>query len=210
LRPSIAGIVGAVICIIGLALPWWTLSRTLDKVPASIDFFLYRTTITGTGLTQSGQAMYWVGLIAITFLITGIIVALVGSITFDRRPMLLAIGGLLVLTSAIFFPLALPMTGHNDISDQIDSASIFKITWTSPFGNWTSSDHPFLRSGSIESNGHSYNYYFGPTIGLFLAAAGSGLLFLVALKGSSIDEKIKRIEEKERASMNQAAEQQSN
>ena len=204
LRPSITGILGAVICLIGIFIPWWTSSATLNGVQSTINMFPYAIEVHGTGLSFPSASVWWVGWVTLALLLTGSTFAIIGSFTFSRRQLLLSVGALLTLSAAIFFPFALPMYLKNEIPNQIAAYTglpLMQFHIESPLGNFSSPGT--WSSGSMQANGLNVDWAIQPSFGLVIALIGTCLLVGAALRGITVNDVIKRWEKSEEAQTNQ-------
>jgi hypothetical protein len=110
LRPNYLGIIGGILSFTSLALAWWTMSVSGSVMGTSFSaqasVYLYQVTATAIGSqTTSGTVSMnlWFGWIALAFVVIGAWLALAGSFAAWRRTVLLALGGILVVSSAIVF-----------------------------------------------------------------------------------------------------------
>ena len=113
MKINIIGIIGAVIALIGLALPWWTMTFSATagmNFSYSASIYLYQTTASGIGTTITGQMDLWYGWVAFALLVLGAFFGIAGSLI--RARLILVIGGILALLSIIVFAAGL----QNDLS----------------------------------------------------------------------------------------------
>lgn len=113
MKPNYIGIIGAIIAIISLILPWWTMSvsYSIFSVSYSVDvsIYLYQTT---TGTLTFALANYWYLWTALVLVIVGALLALAGSVMAKGRMMLIG-GGLLAIIALIVFAAGLMMDLSN-------------------------------------------------------------------------------------------------
>lgn len=169
MKINIIGIIGAIIALIGLAFPWWTITFSMSPGIAvmqgmtfsySTSIYPYQTTTTAYGATTIGQMNLWYGWTAFTLLLLGAILAIAFSLIPKAR-LTLAPGGILAALSVIVFAAGV----QNDISttSDISGAGLFS-------------------SGSISYLGISYNYTTYLSIGFWLALIGAIVMLVASLR----------------------------
>ena len=136
------GIIGAIIALIGLALPWWTYVQTPSY---SYSIYLYQTTAHIGGASVGGASVIgpmnlWYGWVAFVLLVLGALFGIAGSLIQARA--ILVIGGVLPLISAIVFAAGL----QNQLSSTsggsgvglFSTGSFFVYSYTTylSFGFW--------------------------------------------------------------------------
>jgi phosphoglycerol transferase MdoB-like AlkP superfamily enzyme len=169
LRINIISIIGAVIALIGLALPWWTITYTVSPGISigpgmissySASIYTYQTTSSGYGYTVTGQMDLWYGWAAFTLLVLGALLAIAFSL-IPRARALLALGGALSLLSVIVFAAGL----QNDLSTTSGLSGI-----------------GLLSSGTTSVLGVSYNYTTYLSIGFWLTLVGAIVMLVASLR----------------------------
>jgi hypothetical protein len=131
------GIIGAIIALIGLALPWWTYVQTPSY---SYSIYLYQTTAHIGGASVIGPMNLWYGWVAFVLLVLGALFGIAGSLIQARA--ILVIGGILPLLSVIIFAAGL----QNQLSSTsggsgiglFSTGSFFVYSYTTylSFGFW--------------------------------------------------------------------------
>jgi hypothetical protein len=110
LKINIISIIGAIIALIGIVLPWWTMNVTVVatgvNLPYSRSIYLYQTTTTVSGTTVTGQTSLWYGWAAFVFLVLGALVGIAFSF-IQRARIMVAMGGILTLLSVTVFAVGL-------------------------------------------------------------------------------------------------------
>ena len=161
-------IIGAIIALIGLAFPWWTItfsmSPGIEVTPGmtfsySTSIYPYQTTTTAYGATTIGQMNLWYGWTAFTLLLLGALLAIAFSLIPEAR-LTLALSGILAALSVIVFAAGV----QNDVS--------------------TTSDIPgvgLFSNGSISYLGVSYNYTTYLSVGFWLAVIGATVMLVASL-----------------------------
>jgi hypothetical protein len=169
LRINIISIIGAVIALIGLVLPWWTITYSLSSgisvepgmiYSYSASIYTYQTTATGYGTTVTGQMNLWYGWAAFTLLTLGALLGIAFSLIPKARA-LLALGGALALLSVIVFAAGL----QNDLSTTSGLSGI-----------------GLLSSGTTSVLGVSYSYTTYLSIGFWLALVGAIVMLIASLR----------------------------
>lgn len=105
MRANVIGIVGGIIAFISLALPWWTTTRsTTFGMLSSLSFSIYPYQVTASAGGQSLAVTVdiWYGGTALTLLVLGGFLGIIGSLVRTTRMVLVA-GGLLALLSILIF-----------------------------------------------------------------------------------------------------------
>jgi hypothetical protein len=163
LKINIIAIIGAVIALIGLVLPWWTMSLSGSSLipPITLQYsasiYLYQTTASGVGTSVTGPMNFWYGWVAFILLVLGALFGLAGGMLPARA--ILVIGGILALLSVIIFAAGL----QNDLTRTSSLSGI-----------------GLFSSGSFL--GYSYTSYL--SFGFWLALIGAILMLTALLKKS--------------------------
>jgi hypothetical protein len=114
LKINVIGIIGAIIALIGLVLPWWTITLSISSPQTDFSYsatiYLYQTTATGIGTSVTGPMNLWYGWVAFILLVLGALFGIAGSLIQER--FMLLVGAILALLSIIVFAAGL----QNDIS----------------------------------------------------------------------------------------------
>lgn len=163
MKLNIIGIIGAIIALIGLVLPWWTVTLSISvgiSLSYSASIYLYQTTASGVGTFITREMNLWYGWVAFAFLVLGAFFGIAGSIIPKAR-VILATGGILGLLSAIVFAVGL----QNDLS-------------STP----TLSGVGLFSSGSFSGFGSTYSYMSYLSFGFWLALVGSIIMIAASLK----------------------------
>jgi hypothetical protein len=136
--------IGAIIALIGLALPWWTVTFSVYagmNLSYSTSIYLYQTTASGMGTFVTGQMNLWYGWVAFVLLVLGALFGIAFSV-IPKAGLILVVGGILSLLSAIVFAAGLQndLSGTSGVSGigLFSSGSFFAqsyITYLS-FGFW--------------------------------------------------------------------------
>ncbi|NWG10355.1 hypothetical protein HXY33_01180 [Candidatus Bathyarchaeota archaeon] len=102
------GIIGSILALFSIALPWWTLSiNLLEIITSSTNLYLYQ--ISGTfGTVALNTSDSWFCWVALAFVIIGGILGIIGSVTGYGDKMLIG-GGVFTLLSIIIFAAGLQM-----------------------------------------------------------------------------------------------------
>ena len=132
LKTNVIGIVGAVIALIGLVLPWWTMTLSMTvgmNLSYSASIYLYQTTASGIGTSVTGQMNLWYGWVAFALLVLGALFGIAGSLIKAR--VMLVLGGVLALLSIIVFAAGL----QNDLSSSSSLSSVGLFSSGSFFGS---------------------------------------------------------------------------
>lgn len=163
MKLNIIGIIGAIIALIGLVLPWWTMTFSVSagiNVSYSASIYLYQTTASGVGVSVTGEMNLWYGWVAFALLVLGALFGIAGGIIPKAR-MILAIGGVLALLSVIIFAVGL----QNDLSSTpaLSGVGLFS-------------------SGSFSGFGTSYSYMTYLSFGFWLALVGSIIMVAASFK----------------------------
>lgn len=127
------GIVAGILAFVSIALPWWTMSVTVDSTSESWSVYLYQQTVsTGTAPNLN----MWYAWAALGIIVISGILLIVGSVTSMGKKLLVG-GGVLALISIIIFAVGLQM----DLSD-LFSGTVGLFSAPSPasayltFGFW--------------------------------------------------------------------------
>lgn len=167
------GVVTAIIALISLILPWWTMtiSATIGGVTASGDWsiYLYQTRVSGTEVSKAVFLNMWFGTAALILLVIGSIAGIVGSLIIGKKgKILLAVTGILSLLSIIIFAVGL----QNELS-------------TNPL---LPSDQlvGLFSSGSFTFMEKSLQYFTYLSLGFWLALVAVIMSFISSIKHSTI------------------------
>jgi len=107
LKLNYIGIIGAILAFISIALPWWTLTTTIE-ITTSADLYLYQPSGTfGTATLATEEA--WFCWAALALIIVAGVLGIVGSATGYGKKMLIG-GGAFALLSIIIFAVGLQMS----------------------------------------------------------------------------------------------------
>jgi hypothetical protein len=158
LKINVIGIIGAIIALIGLALPWWTMTFSMTagmNLSYSASIYLYQTTASGIGTSVTGQMNLWYGWVAFVLLMLGALFGIAGSLIPAR--VILALGGILALLSTVVFAAGL----QNDLSSTSGLSSIGMFS-----------------SGSF----FEYSYATYLSFGFWLALIGAIVILVASLK----------------------------
>jgi hypothetical protein len=185
LKVNHLGIVGGILAFVSLLLPWWTMSGGQYTTVASVmlpDFsgqayvFLFHAmaivTTDGTPFSEPVLMNLWFGWTALALVFISGLLALAGSLTkrTQRRRILLALGGILIISSIIVFPVGM----QNQISDG---------TWALGFP--TEPDIGLFSIGTHKLNAFkSENYLSYLSFGFWLALV-AGVMMFIALRRRS-------------------------
>jgi hypothetical protein len=104
LKINYIGIVGGIIAFISLALPWWTMSFSMSSMSMSLQVYPFQATTEGVTATLN----LWYGWVALTFVVIGGLLGIIGSLIEKGKLPLLG-GGILALLSIIVFAAGLQM-----------------------------------------------------------------------------------------------------
>jgi hypothetical protein len=169
LRINIISIIGAVIALIGLVLPWWTITYSVSPgisvepgmiYSYSASIYTYQTTASGYGTTVTGQMNLWYGWAAFALLALGALAGIAFSF-IPRARAILALGGALALLSVIVFAAGL----QNDLSTTSGLSGI-----------------GLFSSGTTSVLGVSYSYTTYLSIGFWLALVGAIVMLVASLR----------------------------
>jgi hypothetical protein len=158
LRINIIGIIGAIIALIGLALPWWTMTLSVSLVQTnsySASIYLYQTTASGIGTSVTGPMNLWYGWVAFALLVLGALFGAAGCLI--QAKIILAAGAILALLSVIIFAAGL----QNDLSSTSGLSGIGLFSSGSFFG---------------------YSYVTYLSFGFWLALIGAIVMLAASLK----------------------------
>jgi hypothetical protein len=169
LKINTIAIIGAIIALIGLAFPWWTITFSMSPGIAvmpdmtfsySTSIYPYQTTTSAYGATMIGPMNPWYGWTAFTLLLLGAILAIAFSLIPKAR-LIIALGGILAALSVIVFAAGV----QNDISTTSDISGV-----------------GLFSSGSFSYFGVSYNYTTYLSIGFWLALTGAIVMLVSSLR----------------------------
>jgi hypothetical protein len=165
LKINIIGIIGAIIVLISLALPWWTITFSENAgvyaLSGSLSIYLYQTTRSGAQALWmqedqvTGQINLWYGWVAFVLLMLGALFGVAGSLIPAR--VIFVLGGILALVSTIVFAAGL----QNDFSSTSSLSGI-----------------GLFSSGEFLEAGYATNLSFG----FWLALVGAILILAASLK----------------------------
>ena len=99
------GLAAAIIALVSLALPWWTITISLLGTQSSLDAYTWGVRSTGIGryLLPSNLAD-WYRYTTLILIIVGAILGLKGNVTVGRKGWtILAASGILIILAAIIF-----------------------------------------------------------------------------------------------------------
>jgi len=110
-RLNYVGLIGGVVALISLVLPWWTMAITWTisvgeyRVTASeeVVVYLYKAILGSPSLSISADINLWFGALVIALMLAAGILGIVGSLFRMRSITFMASGGALALLSAVFF-----------------------------------------------------------------------------------------------------------
>lgn len=110
MKVNVIGIASAIIALVSLAFPWWTMTISLLETSFSWDVYTWgvrsSTGIEGEFLLSNFAD--WYRYAALALIITGAILGLAGSIAVGRRGWtILATSGILIILAAIIFVVGL-------------------------------------------------------------------------------------------------------
>jgi len=108
-RVNYVGVVGSILALISIVLPWWTISASTWWAEGTMTMYLYHTEIVGIsaffGDWANDPFSNLMALAALVLLVIGSILAIVGSVTKGKS--LLIVGGVLGLTAPLGFAITL-------------------------------------------------------------------------------------------------------
>ena len=168
MRPNYLGIIGGILALISLVLPWWVEGISFPALgiaySGELSVNLYQATATAMGISMPVSLNLWFGWTALVFVVIGGLLGLAGSvIASGRRKVVLALGGILVLLSIIVFAAGL--------QNQISSGS-------------SATGYPtgvgLFSSGSYSYLGTSINYSTYLSFGFWIALVATILMFVGA------------------------------
>lgn len=164
------GSVAAIIALISLVLPWWTMtiSATIGHETATGDLliYLYKVTISGTEVSMN----LWFGTAALILLVIGGITGIVGSVIIVKKgKILLVVTGALALLSIIIFAIGL----QNELS-KAPPIPDFPLIGLFSSGTFTYVDETPMQ------------YFTYLTLGFWLALVAAILAFVSMLKHSKL------------------------
>lgn len=105
MKLNVIGIVGGVIALVSLALPWWTITMSTAaglSFSESISIYPYQVTASAGGASVAVTVDIWYGGAALALVVLGGFLGIMGSLVRTTRLILVA-GGLLALFSIIIF-----------------------------------------------------------------------------------------------------------
>jgi hypothetical protein len=110
LKQNVIGIVGGIIALISLALPWWTMTASTSayffNYSGTASIYPYQATANYAGVSAAVNINIWYGWAALILVVFGGLMGIIGSIARNARTILVA-GGLLALLSIIVFAVGL-------------------------------------------------------------------------------------------------------
>jgi hypothetical protein len=161
LKPNIIGIVGGILAFISLALPWWTMSVSSFGISVGVSVYPYMAGASEIGLS-TGISL-WYGWVALTLIIVGGLLGIVGSVKPDKRKLLL-VGGVLALVSIIIFAVGLQLDFLSIPSTEVSPALAL-------FGG-----------SSISVSGYDISYFAYLSFGFWIALVAAIVMFVASRK----------------------------
>ncbi len=163
MKPNIIGIIGGILALVSLVLPWWTMSvsnslTTYGNLSFDVSVYPYMAGI--SKFDMSGGLSLWYGWVALVLIIIGGLLGIVSSLQRGKAK-LLSIGGALVLFSILIFAVGL----------QLDFLNVPSTEGTPAFA--------LFGSGFLSESGYNVSYNAYLSFGFWLALA-TALLMLVA------------------------------
>jgi hypothetical protein len=104
MKVNVIGAASAIIALVSLALPWWTMTLSLLETPLSWDVYTWgvRSPTEGDSLLFDFADSYRYA--ALSFIVVGAFLGLAGSVTVGRRGWtVLATSGILIILAAVIF-----------------------------------------------------------------------------------------------------------
>jgi hypothetical protein len=174
LKVNYIGVVAAVMALISLVLPWWTMaiSATIGHETASGDLsiYLYQTRFSGIEVSEAVFLNMWFGTAALILLVIGGIAGIVGSLIIGKKgKILLAVTGILSLLSIIIFVVGL----QNELSTN-PPLPVDQLVG-------------LFSSGSFTFMEESLQYFTYLSLGFWLALVAAILAFVSMLKHSKLE-----------------------
>lgn len=170
MKPNIIGILGGVLALVSLALPWWTMSVSNSLATygnLSFDVSVYPYMVGMSEVEMSGGLSLWYGWVALALIIISGLLGIVSSLQRNRAK-LLSTGGALVLCSLLIFAVGL----------QIDFLNVPSTEGTPAFA--------LFGSGSLSESGHNVSYTAYLAFGFWIALAAAILLFVASRKKPAV------------------------
>jgi hypothetical protein len=172
LKASVFGIIGGILCLVSIVLPWWTLSLSGTGLGESFSLdasvYLYQSSVSMLGQAQS-QAGSWYGWIALALIIVGSLLAFVGSIVKARGRAVLGVACIAALFSLVLFVAA----GQADIASSLSGSA----------GNIPSGMNLGLfSSGSVDYLGVNLSFSTYLTFGFWITLVGVVLILASAIR----------------------------
>lgn len=168
LKPNYIGILGAIIALISIALPWWTLimSTSVIEISYSLEaiLYLYQSQAKSMGVSTTFGIDTWYCWAALALIVIGCIMGIIGSISAAYRKMLLILGGIIILLAPIIFA--------SGLSYELSRSLV--MTGAPQVG--------LFSSGSVASFEVTFNYSSYLTYGFWLALVGAIIVIIAAFK----------------------------
>jgi hypothetical protein len=148
LKPRYLGIIGAIIVLISLALPWWTMTMSSSVLgttySVSLSVYTYQATATEMGRSVAVSIDLWYAWTALALVIVSAALGILGSIIQSTRLVLL-VGAVLALMAVMIFAAGLqsqvsaqgPLPGGPTVG-LFSSGSFLGVNYTTylSFGFW--------------------------------------------------------------------------
>lgn len=163
LRPNIVGIVGGIVAFVSLVLPWWTMTESgrIGNTTTTTTITIYTYT---SNLPMAANTGLWYGWVALAFVVTGGLLAIVGSLIKNTRLLLVA-SGVLVLISMVIFAVGL--------QTELSESPIGPVSSLFASGSFTT---------SLLSFSYTVDYLAYLTLGFWLALISAILMFTAFLR----------------------------
>lgn len=118
MKPRYLGIAGAIIALIGLALPWWTMTVSASAMgvsySADVSIYTYQATESVMGTSAAFSINLWYAWTALALVIVGAVLGILGSLVQSTR-LVLVVGAVLTLLAVLIFAVGL----QNELSKSI-------------------------------------------------------------------------------------------
>lgn len=168
MKLNYVGIVGGILAVVSLALPWWTMSVSSSALGSTFSMdasmYPYQATATAMGVSEIVSINLWFGWAALALVVIGGLLGLVAGVITARRT-LLAVGGLLVLLSIIVFAAGL----QNEISN-----GTLATGFPTGVGLFSSSSYNYM--------GLSMSYSTYLSFGFWLALVAAIVMFVASTR----------------------------
>ncbi len=103
LKINIVGIIGGILALVSLVLPWWTLTVSiLGSSLGTLSINVYTFQITALGETEIFPLSFWFGWLALALALVGGLIGIIVSFKINKSK-LLAVGGIFAILSLVFF-----------------------------------------------------------------------------------------------------------